>query len=258
MKSTRRVRRRKQTRRKRRGGKKLGEGKHGFVVDPAIPCKDKDTTGYVSKVFKDKQKFEAVKNNPVFAKLKEIDPNQDSFLYPETCSTFGELSEENKTDGVTDDMKQQSYLMKRGGMSLLDEFKEKSKEFIPMLTVASAQKKNPEREKAIDDIVRKALEYLTPIITDVREHLKKLHDGGILHRDFHAGNVLRMNDGTFRIIDFDASRLISPEDSKTNEESQFIEDGATLIFDGGTVSKNLVLRGLQINVAQKVLDSLFG
>jgi hypothetical protein len=251
MKSTRRVRSKKRT---RRGGKKLGEGKHGFVIDPAIPCKGKDTTGYVSKVFKDQAMFDAVKRNPVFTELKKIDPNQESFLYPETCDTFGDLSEEHVKDGVTEEIKKQSYLMKRGGISLKDEFLLKSTEFLPLIV---ASKKKP-TNAVIDQIVSKALNYLTPIVAGVREQLKKLHDGGILHRDFHAGNVLRMDDGTFRIIDFDSARMMGPNDKQQtlNDENSFVNDAATMIISGNKNSQDLDVRILQTKVAMRIFEEL--
>lgn len=201
MKTRKRYQKKKQTRRKRRGGVRLGEGKRGVVVKPAIPCKGKDTTGYVSKVFKTwtdtrrfghptytaEEEFKKVKERlpPVIEILKKIDPEQKHFLYPEFCEEFGELTDGNKADGITDESKQYSYLMKEGGY----------------LTLVEVAKRSYETE---------IIEYLK----DIQEKLKMLHDNKIIHGDLVPQNVLQMPDGTFRIIDFDSARVVTDEDLK--------------------------------------------
>jgi serine/threonine protein kinase len=187
MKPTRRVRRRKQT---RRGGKKLGEGKYGFVIEPAIPCVGKDTTGYVSKVFKTKEEFDKAKTNPVYAKLKEIDPDQTRFLYPELCDTSGELTDENKQDGVTEENKSWSYLVKKGGDKTLYEYLETVNKYVTKDTV----------------------KYMMGELRNVFESVKILHDNNILHDDLHTKNILVTADGKFHIIDFDRSFLLTDKD----------------------------------------------
>lgn len=207
MKSTRRIRRKKQTRRKRRGGKKLGEGKNGVVIDPAIPCIGKDTTGKVSKVFFEKEKFEKTKKSitPVLIKLNEIDPEQESFLYPEFCDEVGDLSEENKTDGVTEETKHDSYLMKRGD----------NKTLLKFITESNFTE---------DQIV--------VMLKEVQVLLNKLHDNNILHGDFHSTNVLRMNDGTFRIIDFDVARVVDLNKDKHGRiKNQMKYEGYYIVED---------------------------
>lgn len=192
MKPTRRVRRRKQTRRKRKGGKKLGEGKYGFVVEPAIPCVGK-ADGYVSKVFKTKEEFDKAKSNPVYAKLKEIDPDQTRFLYPEFCDTPGELTEENKQDGITDENKQWSYLMKKGGdVTLYDSLQN------------------------VDKYVTKdTVKFMLEDLRELFESVKILHANNILHDDLHTKNILVTAEGKFQIIDFDRSFLLTDKDKRT-------------------------------------------
>lgn len=221
MKTTRRNRRRKQTRRRRqrKGGKKLGEGASGIVIDPAIPCEGKDTSKYVSKVFFKKEYFDDAMANVsnVLAKLQEIDPNQEYFLYPEICETFGPLTDENRTDGVTDDNKGHSYLMRKAKHSLDIEYREKEAEI----------------RKDVD----KAIEYLTPIAKEALGLLKKLHDNNIIHNDFHPGNVVRMEDGTLRIIDFDGAYLLPVDTSrrgrlalKGDDVLNFVDTSASMIM----------------------------
>ena len=189
MKSTRRAPRRKQTRR-RRGGKKLGEGKSAVVIHPAISCVGKDTSGYVSKVFKTKEEFDKARTNPVYAKLKEIDPDQTQFLYPDVCERFGELTPENIEDGVTEENKAWSYLVKKGGDVTLYDSLQKTQKYTTKETV------------------KFMLEHLRQLF----ESVKHLHANNILHDDLHTKNILVTSDGTFQIIDFDRSFLLTDKD----------------------------------------------
>lgn len=215
MKSTRRVRRRKQTRRKRKGGRVLGEGNTARVISPAIACEGKDVSAYVSKVFENKDDFDDAKSHidgPVLAQLRKIDPNQDYFLYPEFCDTPGALTDENKADNVTNKNKAYSYLMRKAERSLEQEYDEKTKE--------------------IQKDVAKAIDYLKPIVAEVLTLLKRLHDNGIVHRDFHMGNVVRMKDGSLRIIDFDTAKLLPEriEALKKADRIEFIQQSAVHIM----------------------------
>lgn len=182
-----RATRRKQTRRKRKGGKKLGEGKYGFVVHPAIAC---EVDGYVSKVFKSKEEFDKAKTNPVYAKLKEIDPDQTRFLYPEFCDMPGELTEENKQDGVTEENRQWSYLMKKGGVTTLYDYLQNTNKYVTKETV----------------------KFMLGPLRDVFESVKILHENNILHDDLHTKNILVTTEGKFQIIDFDRSFLLTDKD----------------------------------------------
>jgi serine/threonine protein kinase len=199
MKSTRRIRRvsrRKHTRRhKKRGGTIIGNGQRGFVVDPPIACEGKDMTGYVSKIFNNKKVFMNVKARlePVVAKLKEIDPHQKHFIYPEFCDTPGALTPENITDGVNEENKHWGYLMKKGGMTLQDYL---------MAT--------PNRPMSNDAVAS----FIKTNLNDVIESVKLLHANTILHNDLHLQNVLRMDDKTFRLIDFDDSFVITEEEKQ--------------------------------------------
>ena len=207
MKSTRRIPRRKRTRRKRRGGKKIGYGANGVVIDPAIPCIGKDITGKVSKVFFGREKFEKARQTiePLLAKLNEIDRNQTSFLYPELCYKVGKRSKENEADGVTEKTKHYSYLMNRGGNETLLGFIIRTK---------------PSEDKIV------------AMLKEVQELLNKLHDNNILHGDFHSTNVLRMDDGTFRIIDFDSAQIVDlSTDTDGRIKNQIKYEGYYIVED---------------------------
>lgn len=229
MKSTRRIRRRKQTRRKGKGGKKLGEGVYGFVIDPPITCDGKDMKGYVSKVFKTKEEFDNVKTNPVYAKLKEIDPDQTRFLYPEVCDSPGELTNENIEDGVTEENKQLSYLVKKGGDVTLYDYLQNTNKYTTKETV----------------------KFIIAQLREVFASVKLLHANAILHDDLHTKNILVTAEGKFHIIDFDRSFLLTDKDKlaeyfkdwkvvprrdevkmkecKRNELQEFIEELGVLI-----------------------------
>lgn len=187
MKHTRRVRKRKQT---RRGGKKLGEGKYGIVITPPVTCVGKDMSGYVSKVFKTKEEFDKAKTNPVYAKLKEIDPDQIRFLYPEVCDSPGQLTNENINDGVTEENKSWSYLMKKGGERTLYDALQNINKYVTKETV----------------------KFMVGPLREVFESVKILHANNILHDDLHTKNILVTAEGKFQIIDFDRSFLLTDKD----------------------------------------------
>ena len=286
MKPTRRATRRKQTRRKRKGGKKLGQGAYGFVVDPAIACVGKDTSGYVSKVFAPKETeydsaeslLKMVKANPVFAKLREIDPEQKEFIYAEFCDTPGELSEENKADGVTEENKKFGYLMKRGGRSLEEEFKEKGKKYADAVIARYNDVKDSIKKATtikqgeaitamvisqLEPEVKAAIAYLKPIVKEVFRLRDKLYENGISQGDLHPGNVLRMDDGTLRIIDFDGAVVFDPKNPHHNYFADFrLEDGGVFIEFAAwpmvtqeyTKDSDLII--VQSKLAQKIVDEL--
>lgn len=199
MKPTRRVRltrRRKQTRRKRKGGKKLGEGKYGFVVDPAIACVGKDTSGYVSKVFKTKEDID--KN--LIETIKTIPNYETYFIVPEFCENVGELSEENKKDGVTEDNKRNTYLMKKAGSITL---RERIKEFATPSMYGDRYTE--------DDLA----DFINDNLKNVFDGLRLLHGKNILHGDLHTENIIEWGTtDTFRIIDFDRAFFLTDKEKK--------------------------------------------
>ena len=152
-------------------------------------------TGYVSKIFNNKKVSMNVKQRlePVVAKLKDIDPYQKYFLYPEVCDTPGALTQDNITDGVDDNNKHWGYLMKKGGMTLHDYL---------MAT--------PNRPMSNDAVVS----FIKTKLNHIIESVKLLHANNILHNDLHLQNVLRMDDGTFRLIDFDDAFLLKDKENQ--------------------------------------------
>lgn len=261
------TRRRNQRRRTRKGGKKLGEGNNGFVVDPAIPCEGKDITEYVSKVFKKREDFEKAKASLllIVAKLKEIDPEQTEFLYPEFCDTVGVLTLQNKEDGVTEENKHWSHLMKRGGETLAHYIKkgktatECSQLTDIMCQLSKAQGQDVDK-LCIDDIILAGTNALKPIVEKVFALANKLYENGIVHRDLTAHNVLRTSDGTLQLIDFDRARDYSKESEYKNDiyedKEIFIGDVAYMLVSKGEKSENKDLDYLRDKAAKGIVKNL--
>jgi serine/threonine protein kinase len=257
----------KYTRRKRRGGKSLGEGERGFVIDPAIPCEGKNTSGYVSKVFKKKEDFENAKKSlePIVAKLETIDPEQKEFLYPVFCETIGELTDQNTKDGVTEDNKYWSHLMKRGGETIADYIKRgntavECSQLTDIMCQLSKLQNQDVDKLPIDDIIKTGTKTLKPIVEKVFTLVDKLYKNGIVHRDLHARNVLRVSDGTLQIIDFDRARdYFKESDYKydINEDKEnFIGDVAYTIVTKGERTENKDLDYLRDKAAKGIMKNL--
>lgn len=212
----------------RKGGKRIGEGEFGFVVSPAIPCIGKNTTKKVSKIFKKKEtmknrfrnkhkNFSVIRERlePVVEKLREIDPEQTMFLYPEFCDTPGNLTEELRINGVNEDNKKNSYLMNFGGVSYHSVFNR----FFELVASSSiklddmlrklrynyyttADKTKAMTNKYTEDVrflnqfldwnlrAKKVYNSLKPFVQRVEKIVNTLHSANIIHRDLHTGNIL--------------------------------------------------------------------
>ena len=222
------LRRKRQARktRKRKGGVKLGEGGFGRVYAPGMLCKG--TPAEVTKVFDltsgnmdDQEVMDTIRKLKVIsAKLKEIDPNQDFFLYPDFCDEEPELSAENKKDGLTVYDIAISYNMKRADKTLRVAHKADFDEADTMIdTIMESEDLEIMKRK-----YRPTAEALTNkfvvIFGKVKSLLDKLYTIDILHGDMSAENVMVMKDGTYRLIDFDLSKIKSTpvESSEKKDE----------------------------------------
>lgn len=198
---------RKQRKQKKRthGGRVIGEGTYGFVVSPAIPCEGRNVSHKVSKVFKKKENIRTNKQNrymnfasrksnlePIIDKLRELDPDQVHFIRPEFCEHYGELSDELKSNGVTNESKYNSYLMELGGISF-DVFDK----YFNILDVAynsefivahSGIKTNQVMSSASHN--RIIYNAMMPLVKQMIKLMDLIHDAGILHGDLHTGNIL--------------------------------------------------------------------
>lgn len=171
---------------------------YSFVVDPAVPCKDgRDMSKYVSRISKREKMGDIVsKDHPrLMEKLREIDPDQKYFYYPEYCEP-GPMLKENKLDGVTYTNKKYSEIVLRGN-DVWNPLSRKPRSWKGFLK----GKKHGRKEFPIRS--QEQVEHLTKAI-------ELLHDNGIVHHDLHGKNVIIADDGMPRIIDFQFSTLDSP------------------------------------------------
>ncbi len=237
--------------RKQKGGEILGEGRYGIVVWPGIPCKkpNLDPRTYVSKVFyayknlKNKRNYEEHKKIiEISNKLKEIDEQQDYFIYPVFCEEFGELSDDNKKNGVQEHQKAFSYMLKKAGKTMMETHRKKLREatFFPSKTYEINGKEFEKRkqagesyEKITEDMKAKLAEKLRPeaekliedlrtIIEPVFPIIERLHAAGIVHGDLHPGNIVYGEDGKPRLIDFDMAKFSEKKGDFNLEKITFI------------------------------------
>jgi len=207
-----RTRRNKSLRKTRKGGKVLAQGYYAAVIDPAIPCKDgRDMSKYISRISRREREEDIVSKNhkKLIKRLKEIDPDQKHFYYPEYCEP-GVMLEENKRDGVTYKNKKYSELVLRG----TDEWNpliRKDRSWIGFLRGKKTGRKvpGPSRTKEQE--------------TYLLQSIKLLHDNDIVHGDLHGRNVIIADDGMPRIIDFGSS-IVDAKKSEIDSEKEYIED----------------------------------
>lgn len=199
-------------RKTRKGGKILAQGHSAAIMDPPIQCKDgRDMSKYVTRISKRGLKEDIVSlNHPrLVKKLKEIDPDQKYFFYPEHC-TPGEMSADNKLDGATYKNKKYSEIVLKG-FEVWNPDLRKTRSWIGFLKGKAKGKKLPLTEKTEEQ-----LRHLTKAI-------KLLHEHGIVHGDLHGKNVIMADDKLPRIIDFGNSISDAPE-SKIEDEKNAVED----------------------------------
>lgn len=192
-----------------RGGKILGKGLFASAISPAIQCKDgRDMTGMVTRLLKegDMDALLSRWNPELIEKLKEIDPDQKYFFYPEYCEP-GKLSEQNIEDGATEENKIYSEVMKKGfetwGLTLY-----KRRSWMDYLAGRKAWINENKKYKKMFDHLIKGVEIL--------------HEHKICHNDLHPGNIIMARDRLPRIIDFGEATMNSPK-RKLNAEINYIK-----------------------------------
>jgi serine/threonine protein kinase len=179
---------------KRKGGSQIARGESSRIFSPAIPCKDgRDMSSYVSRVIKTHSRHnpsELVSRNlPLITKLKDIDPNQKYFLYPESCE-IGELTDENLKDGITKEKAEFSEFLKKATKTLL--------KFNKTNTLTEKQKKH------------------------LKKSINLLHKHNIVHGDLHNQNIMFLEDDLPRLIDFSKS-IINSSKELIQKEKDYIK-----------------------------------
>ena len=178
---------------KRKGGSLLARGESSRIFYPAIPCKDgRDMSSYVSRVLKThvhNNPSELVSHNiPLITKLKDIDPKQKYFLYPESCE-IGELTKENLNDGITKEKAEYSEFLKKATKTLL--------KFNKSNTLTEKQKKH------------------------LKKSINLLHKHNIVHGDLHNQNIMFLDDLP-RLIDFSKS-IINSSKELIQKEKEYVK-----------------------------------
>jgi|688.fasta_scaffold198828_2 tRNA A-37 threonylcarbamoyl transferase component Bud32 len=59
------------------------------------------------------------------------------------------------------------------------------------------------------------------IISNMVSQMKNMHDGGMIHGDWHVGNVMSDTNGNIKIIDFGNSWSIDDDDKKLKKKSKY-------------------------------------
>jgi serine/threonine protein kinase len=208
------------TTRRRRGGKIVGEGASAFVIDPPIQCKDgRDMSKYVTRVSKKASVNELISKSQkqLIEKLKEIDPSQKYFYYPEYCEP-GALNQDNKLDGVTYTNKKYSELLLKGSemWNPMTRQKRSWKGFFKGKKIGKKVAMTPKNEKQLKHL---------------QEAIELLHRNKIVHGDLHGRNVvISAEDDLPRIIDFEYSTINSSEKSIEQEKEHFEDAFPSLDF----------------------------
>jgi serine/threonine protein kinase len=212
-----------------RGGKVLGQGHFSKVIYPAIPCEDgRNLNGMVSRISKTKEyrNITSKFRSKIINKLKKIDPTQKYFIYPEYCKP-GELTEENKADGITDDLKKYSEYMPVGSEETyfkkytlptkINKQQRTWKEFFLM-----------KKHKYVAVRSEESLKEIEKAIAHLKKGLELLHKAKIAHRDIHANNIIFGTDGLPRLIDFgEATDHATQEEMDTDKF--FIENNTRIL-----------------------------
>lgn len=186
---------------------RVGEGEYAFLVSPPIPSSTLPVSSrdILSKVFKTKEEltplyqkyyktFEEIQERlkPVVQRLQRLDPNQERFLYPIFMdrNSIGDLPEELKKDGVTEETKHTSYYLFRGGPSFDSIFGDF---FLIFRNIAPGYDQENESEETRTywlQTYKSIYTFLYPIAKKVEALTRELYKNQIQHMDLHGGNVL--------------------------------------------------------------------
>ena len=187
----------------RRAGRRIGQGSDAFVVDPPIPCKGETgpRKGFVTRVpIAEGMSSPQWKLNPEIQKrLQELDPEQEYFYYPIECEP-GDLTAENRADGITENMKPYAELLRYAPSGTWTDPSYRARTWKELF--------QGRKKQVLDSIARR---------TDAqKDHLLRavalLHSKRITHGDLHPGNIVIAEDGLPRIIDFGLAKIVPEND----------------------------------------------
>ena len=167
------------------GGEIIGTGTTANVIYPALPCNSAHQSGsnIVTKLFFKKSDMVKELNLNLLNKLREIDPNQERFVYALDNSNCGNHSIPIES---IDDIRETFPLQNISNTQQLSYFN-----MIRTVPIQNFYSLSEQRKEF------------------VKQSLTILHNHGISHNDIHAQNVMiSHDDGNLRIIDFGESAFL--------------------------------------------------
>lgn len=183
-----------------KGGLRIGKGGFGCVVKPAIPCKGRDTKKIKSRVskliFRNTDDF--IDELKLYNAIKKIDPNEHFFVsYKDICRMKPKDIKDRK------DVRHVKFLDRRGkSVEVVEkerkydaktcdlDFKENPINIVQYFAGTSLYKVLNTYNSSINPIRNKFKRNLKTYLKKLLIGLKKLHKGGVVHRDIKEDNIM--------------------------------------------------------------------
>jgi len=205
---------RKNTKTRKVGGKKIGEGTFGKVFSPPLKCKESTKTygeGYVSKILEERFVEEEYENS---RKVRLMDPEGIWSVTAEHACMLGE--KQDNADYVKD-MENYVIIYKNGGVSLYDLLLKPGIYGKPHLYVNGFIENGVEDPSVFDMLDPDGLSRLIQATKGILAGLDVLNTRYI-HGDLHLGNIVYDGERA-RLIDFASLKLV--EDIYNVEKEEF-------------------------------------
>ena len=182
------------------GGLRIGKGGFGCVVKPAIPCKGRNPKKVKSRVskliFRNTEDF--INELKLYNAIKKIDPEENFFVsYKDICRLQPKDIKKRK------DVRHVKFLDTKGkNIEVIDkeknydskvcniDFKEDPINIVQYFAGISLYKVLEDNSKNISTIRNKFKRNLKNYLKNLLVGLKRLHKGGIVHRDIKEDNIM--------------------------------------------------------------------